>query len=57
MKLRSFRTRIALGSAVLAGTALVGFGMTSWWLIYQAKVSRLDEAMKNQLIRAGRPRM
>jgi hypothetical protein len=31
--------------------------MTSWWLIYQAKVSRLDEAMKSQLLRAGRPRM
>lgn len=57
MKLRSFRTRIALASAILAGTALVGFGMTSWWLIYQAKVSRLDEAMKSQLIRVGRPRM
>lgn len=57
MKLSSFRTRIALASAILAGTALVGFGMTSWWLIYQAKVSRLDEAMKSQLIRAGRPHM
>ncbi len=54
---RSFRTRIALGSAVLAGSALVGFGMTSWWLIYQAKVSRLDEAIKSQLLRAGRPHM
>ena len=52
--LSSFRTRIALTSAVLAGTALIGFGMTSWWLIYQAKVSRLDEAMKSQLLRAGR---
>lgn len=57
MKLRSFRTRIALASAILAGTALVGFGMTSWWLIYQAKVSRLDEAMKSQLIRVSRPHM
>lgn len=57
MKLSSFRTRIALASAILAGTALVGFGMTSWWLIYQAKVSRLDEAMKSQLMRVGRPRM
>lgn len=57
MKLSSFRTRIALTSAILAGTALVGFGVTSWWLIYQAKVSRLDEAIKSQLIRVGRPRM
>lgn len=55
MKLRSFRTRIALASAVLAGSALVGFGVTSWWLIYNAKVSRLDEALKSHLIRAGRP--
>ena len=55
MKLRSFRTRIALGAAILAGSALVGFGVTSWWMIYQAKVSRLDEAMKSQLLRAGRP--
>jgi heavy metal sensor kinase len=31
--------------------------MSSWWLIYQAKVSRLDEAIKSQLIRVGRPRM
>lgn len=57
MKLSSFRTRIALASAILAGTALMGFGVTSWWLIYQAKVSRLDEAMKSQLMRVGRPRM
>ncbi|WP_082065306.1 sensor histidine kinase [Aliterella atlantica] len=54
--MRSFRTRLALASAVLAGSALVGFGMTSWWLIYQAQVSRLDEAIANQLIRASRPR-
>ena len=53
--MRSFRTRLALASAVLAGSALVGFGMTSWWLIYQAKVSRLDEAIKIHLIRAGHP--
>lgn len=57
MKIRSFRTRIALASAVLAGSALVGFGMTSWWLIYQTKVSRLDEVMKSQLIRVNRSYM
>jgi len=56
MKLRSFRTRLALASAVLAGSALIGFGMTSWLLIYQEKVSRLDEAIKSQLMRASRPR-
>jgi hypothetical protein len=56
VKLRSFRIRIALLSAVLAGGALVGFGLTSWWLIYEAKVSRLDAELESQLIRAGRPR-
>jgi two-component system, OmpR family, heavy metal sensor histidine kinase CusS len=53
--IRSFRIRLALASAVLAGSALIGFGMTSWWLIYQAKVSRLDEAIESQLMRANRP--
>ena len=56
MKLHSFRIRIALLSAVLAGGALVGFGLTSWWLIYEAKVSRLDAELESQLMRAGRPR-
>lgn len=56
MKLRSFRIRIALLSAVLAGGALVGFGLISWWLIYEAKVSRLDAELESQLMRAGRPR-
>lgn len=52
----SFRLRIALLSAVLAGSALVGFGLISWWLIYQAKLSRLDAEMEIQLMQAGRPR-
>ncbi|AFZ19002.1 sensor histidine kinase [Allocoleopsis franciscana] len=56
VKLRSFRIRIALLSAVLAGGALVGFGLISWWLIYEAKVSRLDAELESQLMRAGRPR-
>ncbi|NES95518.1 MAG: HAMP domain-containing protein [Desertifilum sp. SIO1I2] len=55
-KLRSFRIRIALLSALLAGSALVGFGLISWWLIYDAKVNRLDAELENQLIRVGRPR-
>jgi two-component system, OmpR family, heavy metal sensor histidine kinase CusS len=53
---RSFRLRIALLSVVLAGSALVGFGLISWWLIYQAKLSRLDAEMEIQLMQAGRPR-
>jgi two-component system heavy metal sensor histidine kinase CusS len=56
LKLRSFRIRIALVSAILAGSALVGFGVISWWLIYNAKVTRLDAALKIQLMRAARPR-
>ncbi|MBD2022268.1 HAMP domain-containing protein [Leptolyngbya sp. FACHB-36] len=56
VKLRSFRIRIALLSAVLAGSALAGFGVISWWLIYDAKVSRLDAELESQLMRAGRPR-
>lgn len=55
VKLRSFRVRLALITAVLAGGALVSFGAASWWLIYNAKISRLDETLKSQLMRAGRP--
>jgi two-component system heavy metal sensor histidine kinase CusS len=51
MKLSSFRLRIALLSAALAGSALVGFGAVSWFQIYNAKISRLDAEMFNQLIR------
>lgn len=55
MKFRSFRTRIALTSAFLAGSALIGFGAAAWWLIYNSKVSRLDEALKSHLIPLSRP--
>lgn len=56
MKLRSFRLRIALLSAVLAGTALIGFGAIAWQLIYVAKLNRLDARLENQMVRAARPR-
>ncbi len=56
MKLRSFRLRIALFSAILAGSALVGFGVVAWRLIYVAKVSRLDAKLENQVKRTIRPR-
>jgi two-component system, OmpR family, heavy metal sensor histidine kinase CusS len=46
----SFRLRIALLSSLLAGTALVGFGLMSSWLIYRAKLNRIDDVMKNHLI-------
>uniref|UniRef100_A0A8J6ZTL3 histidine kinase n=1 Tax=Desmonostoc muscorum LEGE 12446 TaxID=1828758 RepID=A0A8J6ZTL3_DESMC len=55
MKRRSFRLRIALLSAGLAGSALVGFGAVSWFQIYEAKISRLDAELLNQLMRASRP--
>ena len=56
MKLHSFRLRIALLSAVLAGSALVAFGVAAWRLIYVAKVNRLDARLESQVIRATRPR-
>ncbi len=57
MKLHSFRLRIALLSALLAGGALVGFGMMSWWLIYQTKLNRIDDGIRDQLMReSDRPR-
>ncbi len=54
MKLSSFRLRIALLSAALAGSALVGFGAVSWFQIYNAKISRLDAELLNHLMRATR---
>ncbi|HLO86435.1 MAG TPA: ATP-binding protein [Nostocaceae cyanobacterium] len=50
MKLRSFRLRIALLSAALAGGALIGFGIAAWFLIYKSKVDRLDAEIKSQLL-------
>lgn len=55
MKLQSFRFRITLFSAVLASVALIGFSIVSWWLIYDAKVKRLDAEIKNQLMQSTRP--
>ncbi|MCC5645161.1 HAMP domain-containing protein [Nostoc sp. CHAB 5824] len=52
MKLPSFRLRIALLSAALAGSTLVGFGAVSWFQIYNAKISRLDAELLNHLMRA-----
>ncbi|WP_414755737.1 ATP-binding protein [Anabaena sp. CCY 9910] len=53
MKLPSFRLRIALLSAALAGSTLVGFSAVSWWQIYDAKLSRLDAELLNQLMQAA----
>ncbi|HEY9616408.1 MAG TPA: ATP-binding protein [Microcoleaceae cyanobacterium] len=57
MKRVSFRLRIAILASLLAGSALVGFGMFSWWLIYQTKLKRIDDGIKTQLLReSDRPR-
>ncbi len=50
MKLRSFRLRIALLSAILAGASLASFGILSWWLTYEAKMNRLDAELENILL-------
>lgn len=55
MKLPSFRLRVALLSAALAGSALVGFGAVSWFQIYNAQIGRLDAELFNQLMRATGP--
>ncbi len=55
MKLHSFRLRIGLFSATLAGSALIGFGAVSWFQIYNAKVNRLDAQIVNQLMRPMPP--
>jgi heavy metal sensor kinase len=43
-------------STALAGSTLIGFGLISWWLIYDAKISGLDAELKSQLMWTGRPR-
>lgn len=50
----SFRWRLALGSATLAGGVLLGFTLLSSWLIYQAKLERLDAQLRTALIPLGR---
>lgn len=51
MKLSSFRLRIALFSALLAGVAVSGFGGISYVLLYQSKTQNLDQALIERLIR------
>ncbi len=50
--LRSFRLRIAFLAAALAGTALVGFGLTAWFFIREANLRQLDKAIETQLLKA-----
>jgi signal transduction histidine kinase len=41
-------------SALLAGSALVGFGAVSWFQIYNAQINSLDAQLFNQLMRGSR---
>ncbi|MBW4460374.1 MAG: HAMP domain-containing protein [Nodosilinea sp. WJT8-NPBG4] len=50
----SLRLRLALWSAALAGGALLGFALLSSWLIYQAKLDRLDARLE-RTAPLGRP--
>jgi two-component system heavy metal sensor histidine kinase CusS len=54
VKRPSLRLRLALWSAALAGGALLGFALLSSWLIYQAKLDRLDARLDSPLP-LGRP--
>jgi signal transduction histidine kinase len=56
VKIRSFRRRIALLAATLAGSSLIGFGLIAWRLIYVAKVSRLEAKLEYLVKRTVRPR-
>ena len=51
MKLKSFRFRIALLSALLAATAIAGFSGITYYLFYQSKINTIDNEIKDQLSR------
>ncbi len=51
MKLKSFRFRIALLSALLAGCAIAGFSGITYLLFYQSKLNALDSDLRDQLTR------
>lgn len=57
MKIASFRLRIALFSALLAGVAVTGFGGISYGLLYRSKLQTLDREIQDSLLReAALPR-
>ncbi|NJN73701.1 MAG: two-component sensor histidine kinase [Limnothrix sp. RL_2_0] len=57
MKIASFRLRIALFSAALAGVAVTGFGGISYGLLYRSKLQTLDQEIQDSLLReAALPR-
>ncbi|MEI7429588.1 MAG: ATP-binding protein [Betaproteobacteria bacterium] len=54
--IHSFRIRLALYSALLAGLALAAFGFSSLWLIRNVKIENLDRTIRSHAEReAGRP--
>lgn len=48
MKSKSFRLRLALWSALLAGVALAGFAAIAWWQLRDAKIDALDRQILDQ---------
>ena len=47
MRLRSYRTRLALLAAVPAALALAAFGTIAWWMTYQSISARLDSEIRS----------
>ena len=57
MRIASFRLRIALFSALLAGVSVTGFGGISYGLLYRSKLQTLDREIQDSLVReASLPR-
>ena len=55
--MRSFRLRLALLAATLAGISLAAFGAVAWWMIRDGIVAQLDMEIRAQLTREmSRPR-
>ena len=52
----SFRIRLALLSALLAGMALAAFGVTTWWQIRQMKLLRIDSDVRTHAEREANRR-
>jgi two-component system heavy metal sensor histidine kinase CusS len=44
--IHSFRLRLAIYSALLTGLVLLAFGLSSWWLIRNARIERIDNTLK-----------
>lgn len=52
----SFRLRLALFSALLTGAALGAFGLSTFWLIREARIEQFDRTVRSHAEReAGRP--